>query len=91
MTKDQRTCVVEYATQLPDEDLRMLGLRLVERLGGDLADALNTMSKCPPLDEYLLSCDTAAGVYDAADKIRDIVLRECKKRGVALKWGPPIL
>jgi hypothetical protein len=87
MTKDQRINVVEYASTLSDEDLRWLGLRLVERMAGDVAEVLDFMSKNAKMDGVLQSANSAWDLYDLCDKIREVVAKECKRRGVALKWG----
>lgn len=88
MTKDQRNNVAEYATQLSDDELRWLGLRLTERLGGDLGEAVEFLSKNEKIDAYLKTTNTADELFEATERIREVVTKECKKRGLPLKWGP---
>lgn len=90
MTKDQRNTLVEYVSFLSEEDLRWLGLRLTERLAGDLCETLNFMSKNTRVDTVLQSANSCWELYELTDKIREIVAKECKKKGVALKWGPQV-
>ena len=78
--KDHKTVLVEYVASLSDEDLRFLGSRLTEKFGGDLAAALNLMSNRQSIDGILGAARGAEEVYQLCDVIRDIVVRECKKR-----------
>lgn len=88
MTKEQRYIVAECVRQISDDDIRWLGLRLTEKLGGDLAEAVDFLSKSDKLDAYLKSATNSNELFEAIDRIKDIVVGECKKRGVALKWMP---
>lgn len=89
MRKDQRTGVIEYVNKLNEDELRFLYTRLVERVSGDLAEALEYLSKHPNLDNTLSSAISGAELFDMADNIRDIVVREVKKRKVAVYPLPP--
>lgn len=88
MNKEQRNTVVEYASTLSEEDLRWLALRLTDRLSGDLAEAVASMSRNFKMDALLQTAESCWGFYDLCDKIRDVLAKECKKRGVPLQWGP---
>jgi hypothetical protein len=48
------------------------------------------LSKDSRIDPLLAAAASSTELYDAADKIRDFVTKECKKRGVALKYGPQL-
>lgn len=80
-----KNTVVEYATQLSEEDLRWLTQRLTERLSGDLSEALNFMSKNKSMDNIFSSAKSAEELYDLCDQVRDLLQRECKKKGLILK------
>jgi hypothetical protein len=88
MTKEQRSVVVEYVSSLSEEELRFLSVRLTERLSGDLAEALNMMSKSPRMDTILSSAGSADEVFTICDQIREVLAKECKKKGVGLKQSP---
>jgi uncharacterized membrane protein YhfC len=88
MTKDQKNTVIEYASFLSEEELRWLGLRLTERLSGDLADTLDFMSKNTRMDALLQSANSSTELYDLCDRIKEVVAKECKRKGVILKWTP---
>lgn len=87
MTRDQRINVVEYVSTLSEEDLRALGLRLVEKLSGDLPEVLNKMSENAKMDAVFHAANSAWELYELCDKVREVVAKECKRRGIALKWG----
>lgn len=83
--KDHRVILVEYFRDLSDDDLIYLGIRLNERVGSDLADILNFMSKKTSAD-YVLSCSTTAtNLYDSLDLAREVASKEADKRKISLK------
>lgn len=88
MNKEQRNAVVEYATGLSEDELRWLGVRLTERLSGDLPEALEALSKSEKVDAVLASANSANDFYDLIDKIRDVLVKEAKKKGLVLKPNP---
>ena len=86
MTKEQKATVVEYAAQLPEEDLRYLSVRLIERLSGDLAEALDFMSRSRKMDDLLSASASANELFTNCDQIRDVFSKECKKRVISLRY-----
>lgn len=78
--KDFKTILVEFVSSLLDDELKVLCSRLVDRYGGDLAEALDLMAKRPQIDAILAAARTADELYQLCDVIRDIALRESKKR-----------
>lgn len=85
MNKDQRTIVTEYAASLSEETLRLLTLRLAEKLFGDIAEALEEMSYDRRMDVVLASAESADELFTLLDQIREIIQKECKRKGMLLK------
>lgn len=83
--KDQKTILVEYFRDLSDDDLRYLGIRLNDRVGGDLAEILNFMSRKTSAD-YVFSCGTSSfDIYDSLDIAQTVANKEAEKRKVSFK------
>lgn len=87
MNKDQKSVVVEYVSNLSEETLNFHAMRLSERYCGDLAESLDEMSKDHKMDELLSSAESADAFFVLVDQIRDVFLKECKKRGISLKMS----
>jgi len=88
MTKDQKNTVAEYASSLNDDDLRFLASRLNEKLYGDMPEALNAMSKNSKIDGVLSSAVSGEELFTICDQVRDVLIKECKKRGVSVRYVP---
>ena len=86
MLKEQKALVAEYITGLSDSDLCFLSSRLIDRLGGDLPDALNFMSKNPKMDECLASANGATELFNSCDSVRDVCSKELKRRNISLRF-----
>lgn len=78
MKKDHKAVITEYLRTLNDEELAYLGTRLSEKLGGDIAEALNFMSKSPNMDAMFRNAQGSIEVFDLCDKVRDLMTN---KRG----------
>lgn len=85
MTKEHKAFVTEYSSSLFDEDLRYIASRLTEKLCGDLAEALDFMSKNPKMDTVLSSAESGESLFNMIDYIKDVLSKECKKRGITLR------
>ncbi len=70
----------EYATRLPDEQLRYLDMRLKHRLTGDLAEAITLLSSSIDMDRHLSSSKGADDFYDMLDAIQKTVEKEVRRR-----------
>lgn len=81
--KDSKTVIVEYVSSLSDDQLQFVTTRLVEKLGGDLAEALEEMSKDKKIDDVLSDASSAENLYNILDNIRDVAVKELKKRDVS--------
>jgi len=88
MKKDHRATVVEFVSKMPDDELRFVVLRLVERVAGDLAEALGYFSRKPEIDNILGTAVSGTDLFDMCDNIRDVVAREAKKRKLVLYPEP---
>lgn len=83
--KDQKSILVEYFRDLSDDDLRYLGLRLNDRVGSDLAEVLNFMSRKTSAD-YVFSCAMGSkDLYDSLDTAQEVINKEAEKRKLSLK------
>ncbi len=83
--KDHKTILTEYVRDLSDDDLIYLGVRLNERVGSDLAEILNFMSRKTSADYVLSSSDTAYGLYDTLDLTLEVLNKEADKRKISFK------
>lgn len=81
------TMLKEYISKLNNDSLRLLGDQLECRLNGDLADALDFMSKNQELDHWLKSAKSCDELYDMIDTTQEYVFRECNKRVPELVRG----
>lgn len=86
MNKDQKTIVLEYVSSLSEDKLEFLTSRLTEKLLGDIPSALEELSKDKKIDLLLSNCPSAEGVFSTLDEIRDLLQKECKKKGLTLKF-----
>ncbi len=84
MKKEQRLVVVEFVGTLSDDDVKYLGCRFVERYAGDLAEAVNCLSRTPEIDHILTSAVSSIDFFDLCDTIKEIISKEAKKRGIVL-------
>jgi len=74
------TILREYASRQSDESLRYLLGRLNNRLGSDLAEALDSLSKNGEVDRLLNTAKTAGDLYDLIDLAQESLDREYKRR-----------
>jgi hypothetical protein len=80
--KDAKSVIVEYVSSLSNDQLQFLTSRLVEKLGGDLAEALDEMAKDKKIDDILSDAGSSENLYNVLDSIRDVCLKEFKKRDI---------
>lgn len=85
MNKDQKNVVTEYLSSISDDMLEFLNSRLTEKFAGDLAEVLNELSKEKRMDNLLSNATSSEAIFNLLDEIKDVVHKECKKRGVTLK------
>lgn len=87
MNKEQKSVVLEYISSLSEDVLKFHAMRLSEKFSGDLAESLNEMSKDKRLDELLASTVSAEDLFTLLDQIKDLILKECKKKSLHLKMS----
>lgn len=73
----------EYVRRLNDDDLRFLSLRLGQRLGGDVGDAVEFLQRHPDIDRWFDNATTAADFYDMVDLVDNSVQMEARKRQIS--------
>jgi hypothetical protein len=80
-----RNIVIEFAATISEEELKWLTQRLTDRFSGDLSEALNFMSNHRGMDNILGSSVSAEELYNKCDEIKDVLYKECRKKGLILK------
>lgn len=70
----------EYVARLSVDGLRMVVTKLQDRCGSDLAEALNMMSSCQDLNQWLTTAKSCDDFYDMVDTVQEYVERELAKR-----------
>ena len=73
MKKDHKAVITEYLRTLTDEEMSFLATRLNEKLGGDVAEALDFMSRSPSMDSMFRSAQGSIELFDLCDKVRDLI------------------
>lgn len=74
------TMLKEYVGRLTVDNLKFLSGRLSQRLGSDLAEAIDTLSNCNDLDKWFGSAHSCDEFYDMLDKTQEYIDRELNKR-----------
>lgn len=72
--------VREYARWLSDEDLKYVGIRLANRLGGDMGEAIEVLQRHAGLDRWLAAANSADEFFAMIDQLDYYVQSELKKR-----------
>lgn len=70
----------EYSMKLTDEDLKFLNFRLTQRMGSDLADAINFVCKDSEMDKLLAGAESAIQIYEIMDDLHFCLEKERKRR-----------
>jgi len=70
----------EYVRRLNDDDLKYIGMRLANRLGGDLGEAVEVVQRQPEMDRWLSSATSADDFFNMVDQVDSYVQLEVKKR-----------
>lgn len=82
MSKELKTTVKEFANTISESELLFVTTRLADRFAGDLADALDFLSKHKSMDYLLSVARSSDEFYDLLDQITDILRQECDKKGL---------
>jgi predicted CopG family antitoxin len=75
--------IKEYARKLSDDDLRFINMRLSQRVGADVAEAIELLQHNAEVDHWLGLSKSANELYDMIDTI-DVTLQGESKRRFAL-------
>jgi len=70
----------EYCQKLSDDQVKFLAARLNQRLGGDMAEAIDFLSNVRELDKWLDGAADSNEFYDMIDLVTASVSREYDKR-----------
>ena len=74
----------EFCHKLSDDHVRFLQGRLNQRLSGDMAEAVDFLSKIREIDKWLGSATDSNEFYDMVDMVYYAVNKEHEKRsGIA--------
>jgi len=73
----------EFCLKLSDDNLRFLHGRLSQRLGGDLAEAVDFLGGIREIDKWFATASTCNDFYDMVDHIFFAVNKEHEKRSGA--------
>ena len=72
----------EYVTRLPDDAVKYIGVRLDEKIGSDLAEALDELANAPDINGWLMSAENFDTFYDMVDLLNEYFQKEMKKRNL---------
>jgi hypothetical protein len=70
----------EYYSKLSDDNVKFLVGRLNQRLGGDLAEAVDFLSNIREIDKWLSSASDSYEFYDMIDLINNAANKEHERR-----------
>ncbi len=83
--------LTEFAKVSSDEEIKFLGMKLVERLQNDLSDVLEYIGKNNAknhnIDSVFRSATSANEVYDLCDAFQKAISLEADKRKIGLVRG----
>ncbi len=72
--------VKEYSRKISDDDVRFLAMRLSQRIGADVAEAIELLQRNQELDHWLSLSKNANDLYDMIDLIDSTLQNEAKRR-----------
>ena len=72
--------IKEYVRKLTDDDLRFLNVRLSQRIGSDVAEAIELLEHNAEVDHWLCLSKNANDFYDMIDAVDAVVQSEAKRR-----------
>lgn len=80
MRKTTETIIRDYVRNLSEEDLRFLSLRLSQRLGGDMGEAIEKIQSNVEINRILEVASGANNFFDLIDMTEDAIQQEYRKR-----------
>lgn len=88
MRKEQRSALVEFVASIPDDEVKFIGVRLTERLAGDVPIILQHLERRPEADAVLASAGSGEEVFAILGVLQELLAKEAKKRGFILTMRP---
>lgn len=88
MKKEHRSALIEFTSNVSDEELKYIGVRLVERLTGDVAEVLQYMERQPLAHSVILEAKDGQEVFAMLGVVQEAALKEAKRRGMVLSVRP---
>lgn len=80
--------VREFARRINDDDLKWLNARFSQRLGGDIASALEVVERHPDLNRALGAAANSNDLYDMVDQADQAIQKEYNRRFVSHEPKP---
>jgi hypothetical protein len=74
----------DYVSKLTIENLKFLYIRLNERIGPDLSEAVEFLSMSGEMDKWMMTAEGHDEFFDMTDLVQEYVERELKKRAPEL-------
>lgn len=74
------SAIKEYVSKLPFDSLKYLYDRFDERIGPDLAEAIEFVSKNPDVDKLLTAAKNGDEFWNAVDLVSSFVEKEFQRR-----------
>jgi hypothetical protein len=90
MKKEHRSALVEFVNQISDDELKYIGMRLVERMCGDLAQVLEHLETRQLTHEVLSSANSSEEVFATLNILQEIIQKEANRRKIVLSIRPLI-
>lgn len=88
MKKEHRSALVEFVNQIPDDELKYIGMRLAERMCGDLAQVLEHLESRPATHEVLMGAGSGEEVFATLNVLQEIIQKEASRRKIVLSIRP---
>lgn len=76
MRRQVSDLVRNYIRRLSDQEMHWINHRLNDRLGNDLAEVLNFMSKSSDMDRWFASSKSPNELYDMIDTVHQHLLHD---------------
>ena len=84
----------DYLKHVSDEDVRYLGIKLIERLQDDLPDVLEYIgknsSRNATIDSLFKTADSSEELYNFCDMLQKHITEEAERRKISLVRGSKV-
>ena len=90
MEKVNKDKLVEFFGQISEDELRFIGVRLVERLTGDISDVASHLQNRSTVHNVLMTAKNGDEWFSMMREIQEIVVAEAQKRRITLSNRPVI-